>query len=62
MDEFTLELEPGQIEEVKYGANIHYDADWLWEYEVTPDTKTVTKQLPETRYKKVSLFEYLLHY
>ena len=48
---------------------INADRDeWSWEYKVTPDTKTVqkertvTKERPETRYKKVPVFEYLLHY
>jgi len=54
-EEFILELKPGQIEEVKKSANIHYDKEeWTWEYEVTPDTKVVTS------YEKVPIFEYLL--
>ena len=46
--------------------------EWFWEYEATPGTKTeykavekqrtVTKQRPETRYKKVTLLDYLVHY
>ena len=53
VEEFTLELKPRQIEEVKKSANIHYDKDkWTWEYEVIPDTKTVTYKVP--------IFEYLL--
>jgi hypothetical protein len=31
-------------------------------YEVIPATKTVTKQRPETHYKKVTLLDYWLHY
>jgi hypothetical protein len=54
-EEFTLELKPGQAEEVEKSANIHYDKDkWTWEYEVTPDTKVVTY------HEKVPIFEYLL--
>ncbi len=57
-EKFTLELKPGQIEEVSMSASgIHYEKDkWSWEYEVTPDTKRVT------RYKRVTLLDYLLHY
>ena len=46
------------------------DAKWFYEYGVEPGTKTVTKieyrqvtkQRPETRYKKVTLLDYVLHY
>jgi hypothetical protein len=31
-------------------------------YEVIPETKTVTKQHPETHYKKITLLDYWLHY
>jgi hypothetical protein len=46
------------------------NAKWFYEYSVEPGTKTVTKteyrqvikQRQETRYKKVTLLDYLLHY
>lgn len=46
------------------------NAKWFYEYSVEPATKTiieteyrqVTKQRQETRYKKVTLLDYLLHY
>lgn len=48
-EEFTLELKPGQVEEVEKEGDVHYDKDkWTWEYGVTPGTK------------KVPIFEYLL--
>lgn len=66
----TLQLRPEELGEAKfYATSINADKDeWSWEYKVTPDTKKVTKertvlkQRCETRYKKVSLLEYLLHY
>lgn len=52
VEEFILELKPGQVEEVKKSVNIHYDKDeWSWWYEITPDTKMVSYKAP--------LFEYL---
>jgi len=62
----TLSLSPGQTGEARCPA---YELGH-WEYEVTPSTKTVTKteyrevtkQRPETRYKKVTLLDYWLHY
>jgi hypothetical protein len=51
---------------------IHYEpSGWSWEYEVTgtktehkqvEKQRTVTKQRSETRYKKVTLLDYSLHY
>jgi len=41
---------------------------WKWKYTITEATKTVekqrtvTKQRPETRYKEVTLLDYLLHH
>lgn len=56
-DVFTLDLEPGQMEEVSMSAPIHYEKDeWSWKYEVTPSTKQVTY------YKTVPLLDYWLHY
>lgn len=57
--------------------DVDMDVDeWFWEHEVSPGTKTVTKteyrqvekqrtvtkQHPETRYKRITLLDYLLHY
>ena len=50
-EEFILDLQPGQMEEVIKSVNIPYDSEWSWEYEVFPDTKVVTYKAP--------LFEYL---
>ena len=70
----SVNLESGKTGTAKYNAyEIDMDEDeWFWEYEVTPGTKTeykqvekqrtVTKQRPEPRYKKVTLLDYLLHY
>jgi len=70
----NLNLESGEAGTAKYNAyDINMDGDeWFWEYEVTPGTKTkykqvekqrtVTKQHPETCYKKVTLLDYWLHY
>jgi len=46
------------------------NAEWFYDYRIEPGTKTVTKteyrevtkQRPETRYKEVTLLDYLLHY
>ena len=54
-EEFMLELNPGQIEEVGKSANIDYDrAEWSWGYSVTPPTKVVTYD------EKVPIFEWML--
>ena len=50
--EFVLELKPGEREAVKMSADVHYDHNWTWDYEVTPDTKLVCVRVP--------IFEYLL--
>jgi len=69
-----LNLELGEKGTAKCPAyDINMDEDeWFWEYEVTSSTKTeyrqvekqrtVTKQRPETHYKKVTLLDYWLHY
>jgi len=62
----TLYLDPGHVGEARCPA---YELGH-WEYEVIPETKMVTKteyrevtkQRPETRYKKVALLDYWLHY
>ena len=62
----ALNLSPGQTGEAQCLAH----ELGQWEYEVIPGTKTVTmteyrevtKQRPETRYKKVTLLDYWLHY
>ena len=54
---------------------LYESGGWSWEYEVTgtktvtsteyrqvEKQRTVTKQRPETRYKKVTLLDYFLHY
>jgi len=76
--EEVLYLEPREIGEVDWSweelaidpARIEYDGRW----QILPDEvtrvesvqvekqRTVTKQRPETRYKKVTLLDYLLHY
>jgi len=70
----SVNLESGKTGTAKFTVqDIDMDRnEWFWEYEVTPGTKTeynqvekqrtVTKQRPETRYKKVTLFDYWLHY
>jgi len=64
----TLSLDPNEAQTAECPAYKLGD----WNYEVTPSTKTeykqvekqrtVTKQRPETRYKEVTLLDYLLHY
>jgi hypothetical protein len=64
----TLSLDPNEAQTAEFSAYELGD----WSYEVTPSTKTeykqvekqrtVTKQRPETRYKEVTLLDYLLHY
>jgi len=64
----TVELAPNEISTIDCPAYSLGD----WSYRITPSTKTeytqvekertVTKQRPETRYKKVTLLDYLLHY
>lgn len=55
IEDFVLELESGETEEIEKSANLNYDKDiWSWKYEVTPDTKLVS------HFEKVPLFEYLL--
>lgn len=47
----TLTLQPGEVGQVEKSASIHYDRDqWSWWYEVTPDTKTVTRRTPLLEY------------
>ncbi len=71
-------LELGEVGTAKYSVqDINIDEDaWFWEFKITPDTKTVTeteygevekqrtvtKERLETRYKNVTLLDYLLHY
>lgn len=56
--DITFQLNPNELGEAKYHAtSVDANGDeWSWEYKVTPDTKTVTKQ------KRVTLLDYLLHY
>lgn len=53
----SIYLEPGEEGEVLFDNIRGYGA-----YEVIPGAKTVTKQRPETRYKEVTLLDYVLHY
>lgn len=54
-DEKELHLKPGEAKTAKHRAD-YVDADrndWSWNYEVSPDTKTVEKQRTVTKYKQV---------
>jgi len=66
----SLNLAPGEEKTaiyIPYSNGITKNG-YSWEYEVNPGTKTiekqrtVTRQRPETRYKKVTLLDYWLHY
>ena len=73
----TLTLDPGELETAECPAESAID-DWSYEvtpstkgveverevtkYEQVEKQRTVIKQRPETRYKKVTLLDYLLHY
>lgn len=54
-EEFILELEPEQIEEVEKSIDIDYDKEeWSWEHNIISDTKVVTY------HEKVPIFQWIL--
>ncbi len=54
-DDKELDLEPGETKTAKHRADyVDIDRnDWSWNYEVSPDTKTVEKQRTVTKYRQV---------
>lgn len=75
-DSATGYIFPGQSKTLTGLADTDCGEDWNWNYDITPGTKTVTetqyqqverqrivtKDREETRYKKVAVLDYLLHY
>jgi len=61
----SIHLEPGEegkvLSDNVRGCRVYEQIPGA-KYEVIPGAKTVTKQRPETRYKEVTLLDYLLHY
>ncbi len=65
-DNVRLYIEPGQTDTARGVADINTGEDWTWNYTITPGTKivdvqrerTVWRERPVTRYKKVPLLSF----